>query len=366
MAPFSIEEYDRAVERLIARVTAACESEARWPARLLRGFEECLLFLGERPDRARLLTGELLLLPGGLERHRASIERLAGLLRAARSYYPGAEALHEDAERVLVEGLCATLDARLRDPAARRPLPLAADLAELALAPYAGATPARAAIEAELGRRRGGRKALAGLRLPPAVAAADQRRRIFAATIDEVLERGLGRASVQRIVGRAEVSKATFYDNFPNKRECLLASYEDAERRLRAQISDAAAEESDWTGQVRAAVGAALRFFAAEPRLLLLYAREGAAADERIAERSRASMRALVERMREGRRLASSPLPDVTERTVLESAVAMLRERVIDDEAGSLSRLAPELTELLLTPYLGADRAREAAAATGA
>gem|GEM_PF-485237 len=361
-ASFSLEEYDHAIGLLIARITAACESEVRWTARLLRGLEESLSFLDEQPERARLLTGEILLLPGGLDRHRASIERLADLLRPARSYYPGAEGLHEDTERVLAEGLCATLGAHLRGLAVERPLLLAADLADLALAPYAGAAKARGAIEAELGRRRGGRKALVGFRLPPGVTAADQRRRIFAATIDEVLERGLGQASVLRIAGRAQISKATFYDHFANKRECFLASYEDAEQRLRARVFDRAAEEPDWPDQVRVAAVAALRFFAAEPQALLLFTREGAAADERIAKRNRTSMRALAERLRDGRHFTAAALPDITEQTLLESTIATLRERVLDDEAGSLPNLAPRLTELLLTPYLGADEARRVAA----
>src|ERR1051326_7979867 len=179
-ATLSLEEYDQAVGLLVARIMAACEGEARWTARLLRGLEEARSFLGEQPERARLLTGEILLIPGGLARHRAAIERLADLLRPARAHYPDTEGLHEDTERVLAEGLCATVGARLQGSAAQ--LPLAADLAELVLAPYEGAAQACAAIEAELGRGRGGRKALVGFRLPPAVTAADQRRRIFAAT----------------------------------------------------------------------------------------------------------------------------------------------------------------------------------------
>jgi AcrR family transcriptional regulator len=365
MAPFTVKAYDRAAEHLLARIAAGCEREARWPARLLRGCEESASFLGEDPERARLLTGGILLLPGGLDRHRASVERLADLLHTARSYYPGAKELPGDTERVLAEGLCATLGARLAGEAVGPQLPFPADLAELALAPYAGAAQARDSIEAELGRRRGGPKTLAGLRLPPAVAAADQRRRILAATIEEVLERGLGRASVLRIAGRAEISKATFYEHFPNKREALLAAYEDAEARLRARVFDRGAEESDWPEQVRAAVAAALRFFAAEPGTLLLLTREGAAADERVAERNRASLRILADRLRQGRSLSSAELPDVTEQTVLESAAAMLRERVLVDEVASLPRLAPRLTELLLTPYLGTEQARRVAAASG-
>jgi hypothetical protein len=185
MEPSTVREYDRAVEHLLARIAAACESEARWPARLLRGCEELAAFLGEEPKRAHLLTGEALALAGGVDRHRASVDRLADLLRPARSYYRGAEALPADTERVLVEGLRATLGATFADEPAGPGLPLAADLAELALAPYAGAAQARDAIESELGRRRGGPKTLAGLRLPPAVASADQRRRILAATVEE-------------------------------------------------------------------------------------------------------------------------------------------------------------------------------------
>lgn len=58
--------------------------------------------------------------------------------------------------------------------------------------------------------------------LAPEVVRANQRARIFGATVELVNARGYATTTVQDIVTAANASKRTFYDLFGNKEDCFL------------------------------------------------------------------------------------------------------------------------------------------------
>jgi AcrR family transcriptional regulator len=62
-------------------------------------------------------------------------------------------------------------------------------------------------------------------RLSPDGVAASQRRRMLAAMVAAVADRGYGDVVVADVVGRARVSRATFYEHFADKGDCFLAAY---------------------------------------------------------------------------------------------------------------------------------------------
>jgi AcrR family transcriptional regulator len=100
---------------------------------------------------------------------------------------------------------------------------------------------------------------------------ADQRERLLLAARDVFAERGYARASVDRIVSRARVSRTTFYLFFDNKEECLLAVYRLGLERLGAAVAQAAASSAerglDPPQLIRAEVRATLAAYAADPAL---------------------------------------------------------------------------------------------------
>ena len=57
---------------------------------------------------------------------------------------------------------------------------------------------------------------------------ASQRERIFAAVIDAVAEKGYVHTSVADVLGRAKVSRLTFYQLFRDKQECFVSAFEGA------------------------------------------------------------------------------------------------------------------------------------------
>jgi AcrR family transcriptional regulator len=90
--------------------------------------------------------------------------------------------------------------------------------------------------------------------LPPEQVAADQRERLYEATIKAVNERGFVATTISDLVAGAGVSRRSFYEHFENKEECLLATYDALIERLTARIVEAYDPEDEWTQQIDAIV----------------------------------------------------------------------------------------------------------------
>ena len=75
---------------------------------------------------------------------------------------------------------------------------------------------------------------------PPEVRLPLQRQRLLRAAAEEFAERGYGTASSESISRRAGMSKATFYEHFANKEECILALFDRAAEVVGGSIATAA------------------------------------------------------------------------------------------------------------------------------
>jgi AcrR family transcriptional regulator len=87
-----------------------------------------------------------------------------------------------------------------------------------------------------------------------------QRRRLFGAAAEVFARVGYADASAEAIAREAGMSKATFYEHFANKEECILALFDEAATevmRAMAQAADAAATEprERWRSGARAFTG---------------------------------------------------------------------------------------------------------------
>jgi AcrR family transcriptional regulator len=92
--------------------------------------------------------------------------------------------------------------------------------------------------------------------LPPEQVAADQRERLYEATIQAVNERGFVATTISDLVASAGVSRRSFYEHFNNKEECLLATYDALIERLTTRIAEAYNPEDQWVDQIDAFVRA--------------------------------------------------------------------------------------------------------------
>ncbi len=90
--------------------------------------------------------------------------------------------------------------------------------------------------------------------LAPELVERNQRERLIAAMAEVCAERGYAESSVAEVAKRAGVSTASFYRQFKDKRECMLASFEELFGRLLEALE--AACPSDAEPGERARVGA--------------------------------------------------------------------------------------------------------------
>src|SRR3984893_12257478 len=97
---------------------------------------------------------------------------------------------------------------------------------------------------ARLGSRPGG--------LPRGQVTELQRRRMLAAAVDAVEEVGYARMTVAQVIGRARVSRKTFYDVFSDREDCFLTAFEQAIEQTRELVSEAYDQGRDWPERIRA------------------------------------------------------------------------------------------------------------------
>jgi AcrR family transcriptional regulator len=101
--------------------------------------------------------------------------------------------------------------------------------------------------------------------LPPELVERNQRERLIAAVAEVCGERGYAESSVAEVAKRAGVSTASFYRQFKDKRECMLASFDELFGRLLDAIEGACAAEADAGGKARAGARTAAMLLASDP-----------------------------------------------------------------------------------------------------
>jgi hypothetical protein len=141
-------------------------------------------------------------------------------------------------------------------------------------------------------------------------------------------------------------------------------AFDAAHARLGAIIDAACFEQDHWAAKVAAALAAVLGFAAAEPasaRVLTSGAFDngvyGALRYRRMVENLAAQLAA----GRRQRQLAAD-LPELIEEALIGGIAEIVAERLRYGHEAELPTLAPELAELVLTPYLGASEAKRIAA----
>lgn len=187
--------------------------------------------------------------------------------------------------------------------------------------------------------------------------AAGQRQRILAATEQLVAERGCAGATIEQIAKRARVSSITFYDHFPGKEMAFLTAFDRAAMEARARLAEAAPADLPWPDQVREGLRALLREIAENPeraRMCLVEAQKGGPS---LRARYEAALDSAVPKLREGRFVGrpGAELPATLEETIAGGIAWLLRERLEAEGAEGVEEMLPELLDVAVRPYLGAD-----------
>jgi AcrR family transcriptional regulator len=192
-----------------------------------------------------------------------------------------------------------------------------------------------------------------------------QRRRLLNASAKAFAEEGYAPLSVASVISRAHVSRRTFYELFDGKLDCVLATHLLAFERLEKALRASCASRQPWPEAVATAVRAALDFAADAPEQASLLAFAPLAAQPELTVRALAAKDHLLVLLRRGRgRCAEAETPsELVEQALLMGVMQVVGAELAAGRAEQLSALAPELAQILLTPYLGEGEARRAAIA---
>jgi AcrR family transcriptional regulator len=200
-------------------------------------------------------------------------------------------------------------------------------------------------------------------RLPPgpipasrAQVPTDQRRRILEAAADLISKRGYHGTTIELIIRRAKVGYATFYKNFSDKEECLLAIFDAAGEELRPMLAETfRAYDGPWDEKVAATLQALFEAIAAWPNVARVCLVEALTAGPVAVARYEQALERFEPLLRPGRELneRNADLPDTLEATLFGGVFWIAYQRLIVGEADKLLGLLPETIELVLSPYVG-------------
>lgn len=172
-----------------------------------------------------------------------------------------------------------------------------------------------------------------------------QRLRLALAMVDAVGERGYRETRVADVIARAGVSRKTFYEQFDNKLDCLVATYElivgEAVRRLEIAVRNS----DGWPDCAEAAISTLFAAARENPGALRLSLLEIPAAGPVAVERRERSVAAFEPLIRDA--LAFAPGEGSISNLALKAIVGgfnrVLYRRVLHGEGSQLDALVPDL-----------------------
>jgi AcrR family transcriptional regulator len=191
-----------------------------------------------------------------------------------------------------------------------------------------------------------------------------QRERIINGLALEASERGYHAVTVADVIRRAGVARNTFYENFRSKEECFLAAQQYAMDAALERVIMAAGEIDDWPRRVEAGLAAFLAYIAREPALARTCMVEALAGGTAAMQAHEEALQSFVSLFRLGRAVSpyGEELPETLEEALIGGVFRILYQRLsLAETDQKIEELLPELVEFTLTPYLGAEAARELA-----
>lgn len=193
--------------------------------------------------------------------------------------------------------------------------------------------------------------------LPREFVVANQLDRLAAGTMRTVVEHGYAKTTVIKISAAAGVSRRTFYSFYKGKQEAVFDAYARVSDFLIEVTAEAGAGRRGWPAAVRAELGALLEAFAANPDLARFALIAPPAAGSQLADVYAGFLERLLAGLVEDRPKSARRPSAGTEHGVVGGLAALIVEEVEAGRGEQLPQLLPDLLELVLTPYLGRERA---------
>jgi AcrR family transcriptional regulator len=144
----------------------------------------------------------------------------------------------------------------------------------------------------------------------------------------------------------------------PEEREALAAAWEVANAELAERVKPAFGPPGSWRERMRRGLSAVLDFFAEDPVRARLYVAEVVFAGEGPRRDHRNAIDELGAMIDAGR---TEPGARELTRTLADGVAGgiwhCLRDYVVDDRAGELPGMLPDLMYMIVLPYLGTEAA---------
>lgn len=174
-----------------------------------------------------------------------------------------------------------------------------------------------------------------------------RREQLLAAIVHVAGEEGYEGATIARVVGRAGVSRSTFYVHFAGKEDCFLAALGEIDRRVLAGVGSCIERQSP-EHAAAAAVGALVAFAEREPTAAKVVTNEALAGGPGVLDARDKALAALARLIEERYRDldGGAVIPDVRAEILLGAVQRLLASRLGRGERGPLG-LEADLLEWL-------------------
>jgi AcrR family transcriptional regulator len=327
-------------------IRAVAENNGQPPGeQRIRGAIDALIALiVEQPAAARMCFVETFAAgPRAVEEIDAAAVALQDFALPSLDRIPGREQMPREVAAAVIGGLRKVIHTRLYRGEERELLELAPRMAEWALSYPTPPAPLRRP------RPR-----------PPNTASRlegyDQAERILRAVASVVAEKGYPAMTVGDIAARASISLSTFYANFADKEEAMLAAVDSGSAQMLATTLPAFRRAPDWQHAVRGAFGSMFAFCAAEPEYTTLGAVDVYAAGKRALEQRDRVMEGMEALLVPG--FERNPdVPPIAAEAIGGAIYSMIYDQVQRSGAETMQEIAPLATYVTLAPFVGAEEA---------
>jgi AcrR family transcriptional regulator len=189
--------------------------------------------------------------------------------------------------------------------------------------------------------------------LPREFVASHKRRRMMDAIAELTAEQGYEATKIADIVRRAAVARKTLYDNFDGKEDLFLSAIDSALGEMRVVVEEACERSAGGADEkIVAGLEALLDYIAAHPsssRMCMVEAISATAGSARLYDNG---VREIVDLLRKSAP-RDADLPETIEESLVGGVAWILQQQIRRGEAERAPDLLPELSQFLLSPYLG-------------
>jgi AcrR family transcriptional regulator len=319
--------------------------ELPWEQRLRVVADALLDLILEQPAAARLCQVEVYAAgPAAVERLDDAIKAVEAAVARAFDESPTRKGMPRQVTRAIVGGLRKTIHTRVRRGEESELIEQLPQLIDWGLSYDAPPEPLRRP------RRRPDRGEA------PLADHGVARERLVTAVTEIIAERGYPDTTIVEIAERASASLSTFYGNFENKEEALLAALDREREQSLAAAGAAYGAASDWPGGIHAGVDALFGFFAAEPAAASVAIVDAFTAGPEGLEGGDRTIRAFHVFLQPGHELASDVTPLVSE-AVCNAVYSLVYGQIRADRVERMRELTPTATFVTLAPFTGAVKA---------